>query len=357
MADCGDRPAPDLLARVAFAVAAQRKSWPNIVHVSDDTAVAATMTPTLTPGSGLTGNASPHAAVMSIGAPSTLGPDAERALAVADRIALTSSTYAREMVAETPATSELARALAPVRDRVRGIAHGIDDARWSPARDGFTPAQFSADDPSGKAECKLELQREVGLPPRPRTPLISARGPFRLLSADAADAIAAADVQVVFLIDPARDGSSAPMLRELARRQPTRIASCALADPHEREAMTHRLIAGADFDLLTETFVPGGHSDLYFMAYGTVPIAPRCGGWGDAMVDFDRISGTGNSFLFSRDGDGLVSAVFRAARVYRTPQHQGLVLRAFAQDLSWRSAARRYADLYREALDSHAQRT
>ncbi len=354
LADCGERPAPELLARVAFTLAAQRQSWPSVVHVGEDTAAVAQLARSgdLTPA-----ETAPPAIVVSVDAPAEITGELSRALAVADRIALGSPTYAGELLASAaePTSSELARALEPMRARVRGIAHGTDDARWNPARDNYLPAQFSAADLAGKAECKLELQRELALPPRPRTPLIGVRGPFRLLSAETADAIAAADVQIVFLIDPARDRDIAGTLRDVALRHPTRVAACSIADPAERERMAHRLVAGSDFDLRTDTFSPRGHSELYFLAYGSVPIAPRCGGFGDAMVDFDRITGTGNAFLYSRDGEGLVSAVFRAARAYRTPHHQALVLRAFAQDLSWRTAARRYSELYREALASADQ--
>lgn len=350
LVDCGNRRGGELLTSIARTVATERDQPFHVLHVVDDTAAAAEVARQLPVPAG----AEPVATVVSLLDDGAVSPALASALAAADRIALASPTYARELLdsAATDAATPLARALAPLAERVRGIAHGIDDARWSPARDGYAPVQFSIDDPSRKAECKLELQRSLGLPPRPRTPMYAARGPFRLLTAEHADAIAAADIQIVFLLDPARDAAAAPMLRDLARNS-TRVATCAINDPGEREMMAHRLIAGADFDLVTDTFRPGGHSSLYFMAYGNVPVAPRCGGYADVMVDFDRISGTGNAFLYGSDGDGLVSAVFRAARSFRNA-HPGLVLRTMEQDLSWRSAARRYAELYRDAIKAAA---
>src|ERR1700759_4951480 len=46
---------------------------------------------------------------------------------------------------------------------VTGIINGVDYGQWSPETDKHIAAHFSASDLSGKAECKLDLLREMGV--------------------------------------------------------------------------------------------------------------------------------------------------------------------------------------------------
>src|SRR5262249_48753650 len=62
-----------------------------------------------------------------------------------------------------------------LRDRggdVLGILNGIDEDVWSPERDKYIAAHFTAEDIEGKGICKAALQAEMGLPNEPDAPLI-----------------------------------------------------------------------------------------------------------------------------------------------------------------------------------------
>ena len=48
------------------------------------------------------------------------------------------------------------------RDRLAGITNGVDYDLWNPETDPHIAANFSADDLSGKRECKLDLLRRFG---------------------------------------------------------------------------------------------------------------------------------------------------------------------------------------------------
>src|SRR5207253_516433 len=53
------------------------------------------------------------------------------------------------------------------------ITNGVDYDVWNPADDQHLPAHYSAEDLSGKRECKLELLRSFGLPVEPDRPVIA----------------------------------------------------------------------------------------------------------------------------------------------------------------------------------------
>jgi hypothetical protein len=243
----------------------------------------------------------------------------------------------------------------PVVPDLDGIPPGIDELAWDPARDAHLPARFSSADPDGKARCKLALQRELGLPPRARAPLIAVVAPLdpALWDVPTAEALVEGDMQLAMLGAPDHDGPAFERMRQLARRHWTRAAACAVAntDP-AHDALTHRLIAGADFVLCAHPFPAEGPSDLHGLRYGTIPIAPADEGYRQALVELDPHTLTGTGVLF-RPGDAtaLIGAVRRATRAYReSTAWPALVRRLMTMDLSWATAARRTEERYRAAL-------
>src|SRR3989442_16036699 len=54
--------------------------------------------------------------------------------------------------------------------------NGVDTEGWSPDKDPLIPHTYTAQDLSGKAVCKAELQQEVGLEQQPGAMLCAAIG-------------------------------------------------------------------------------------------------------------------------------------------------------------------------------------
>ena len=84
----------------------------------------------------------------------------------ADALSTVSPRYAREI--QTPEQGHgLDWLLRARRDRLAGITNGVDYGLWNPETDPHIAANFSADDLSGKRECKIDLLRRFGLPEDP----------------------------------------------------------------------------------------------------------------------------------------------------------------------------------------------
>jgi glycogen synthase len=309
------------LARAALA-AASAAGWPDVVHAHDARTAAALVHV----------RAANRATATVLGARGDTAP--ADALAAADRIVAPSPQQARALRA-APAWSAAA-------DRIVGFLDGLDPTRWDPRRDTALPARFDADDLTGKAESKAALQRELGLAQRPRDPLLVAIEPSAELAGAAAH-LAEAGAQIA--ASGAAVGVAIAKLASLAARLPLRIA---VRDGDD--ALAHRLLGAADFFAAP---AGGGMRRLAGMRYGAVPIVAGGSGFDDVVVDFDPASLTGSGFVHDGTEAGLRAAVSRAARVYGTPAMDALVARVMAVDLSWRSAAARYAGLY-ESLTSAA---
>jgi starch synthase len=248
--------------------------------------------------------------------------------------------------------------------------NGADYDRWSPWIDPFLPARYGApaaeaDELSeaewaasmaGKARCKAELQRELGLPVRPRTPLlatISRLTPQKgidliigLIEREAAGLVGRVDLQYVILGQG--DNAFEQRLRMLAERFPNRLAVRLGYD----EPLAHRTEAGADFFVMPSRFEPCGLNQIYSMRYGTLPIVRSVGGLRDTVVDYDARSRSGTGFVFTQfDVPALSGAVRRALAAYNGDEAAlaALQRRAMRVDFGWGVSARAYLNLYKQA--------
>lgn len=294
-------------------------------------------------------------------------------LQFADRITTVSPRYAQEI--RTPefgyGLEGLTQALGP---RLSGILNGADYERWSPWLDSFLPARYGApalelDGQSdaafaatlaGKARCKAELQRELGLPVRPRAPLFATIS--RLTEQKGIDLIAAflehelpLRAEMQYVIVGQGDAVLEQRLRGLAERHPGRLAIRLGFD----EPLSHRTEAGADFFVMPSRFEPCGLNQLYSLRYATIPIVRSTGGLFDTVVDYDARSRSGTGFSFTPyDPGALSNAIRRACAAYNGDEDAFLALqrRAMRADFSWNVSARAYLGVYRQAIQDARSR-
>ena len=118
------------------------------------------------------------------------------------------------------------------------------------------------------------------------------------------------------------------------------------------EALAHRIIAASDVLVVPSRFEPCGLTQLYALAYGSLPLVRRVGGLADTVRDADAESiaaDTATGFVFEEASEGAlratlerVFALWREPSIWARLQHT-----AMRQDFGWMGSATRYLELYR----------
>jgi starch synthase len=264
----------------------------------------------------------------------------------ADAVTTVSPTYAEEIQ-----TAEFGYGLDGVltgrRHALSGILNGVDYEEWSPEHDVHIAAHYSADDLTGKAKCKADLQATVGLPVDPQVPLVgivsrlAAQKGFDLITAIAPQLLRKR-LQIVVL--GSGDALYQNRLLALARQFKKRLAVRIAFD----NTLAHKIEAGSDMFLMPSHYEPCGLNQMYSLRYGTIPVVRATGGLQDCVVEFDARGGQGTGFKFVEySGDALMACIERALRAYRTPTSWATLMRnAMHADFSWDRSAAAYADLY-----------
>jgi starch synthase len=234
---------------------------------------------------------------------------------------------------------------------VAGILNGVDYGEWSPENDAHIAAHYSADDLSGKAECKQDLLREMGESTiEPDLPVIgivsrfAAQKGFDLIS-HIADRLAREEMLFVAL--GSGDKIFEDMFRRLCRQYPTHFAVRIAYD----DALAHKIEAGSDMFLMPSRYEPCGLNQIYSLRYGTPPIVRATGGLDDTVEQWDAKSGKGTGFKFwEYSGDALLTAIRNALAVFRDKQAwQTLMRNGMSKDFSWSVAAKEYVRVYERA--------
>ena len=275
-------------------------------------------------------------------------------LAFADMINAVSPTYAQEI--RGPLFGYGLEGLLNHRvERLTGILNGVDYKEWSPADDPHLPYHFDHHDLSGKAQNKLALQKQFGLPQQPDTPLLGLVG--RLVEQKGIDLVLGIIQGLIYqnaqlVVLGSGDKRFHQLLEEAAKAHPDHIA----VHIGYSEPMAHQIEAGADMFLMPSRFEPCGLNQIYSLRYGTVPIVRHTGGLADTVVDANDANlaaGTATGFQFEHaNSDGLWWTTHRAISLYRDhpEQWRQLMITGMKQDFSWKQSARHYLELYDQAL-------
>ena len=262
-----------------------------------------------------------------------------------------SPTYAREIL-----QPEFAYGIeGVVRGRaadLSGILNGADYDEWNPEADPMIAAGYSESDLTGKALCKSDLQRALGLPEKKSVPLFCVVA--RLVKQKGIDLLAEAlphilDLDVQFVILGAGEHWSHVFFEDLARTRPDRFACRIGFDP----AIAHRIIAGSDFFVMPSRFEPCGLTQMYGMRYGTLPVVHATGGLDDTVENFDEAGRQGTGFKFYQPTAGaLYNTIGWATHTYYHNKKaiHTLMQQAMSERFTWEEAARKYEDLYRVAM-------
>ncbi len=273
-------------------------------------------------------------------------------LVAADVLSTVSPRYAREI--QTPEQGcGLDWLLRARSDRLVGITNGVDYDVWNPETDTDIAAKFSADDLSGKRECKLDLLRRFGLPQEPERPIIGIIS--RLVGQKGYDLIRQAargilDTGAFFIALGAGAREYEDFLQSWHDQAPQRVG---IYKGYAGEPLAHQIEAGADMFLMPSLYEPCGLNQMYSMRYGTVPVVRATGGLDDTVESFDVSTGKGNGFKFGPySASALLEKIREAIYFYTEPDIWAKIQRnGMETDNSWSAAARKYLQLYREVTE------
>jgi starch synthase len=266
----------------------------------------------------------------------------------ADAITAVSRTYAQEI--QTPEQGFGLDGLLRARSgRLFGIVNGMDYGDWNPATDPHLFYHYSANDPSGKRNCKRALLREIGFDERNAAPVVGivSRLTFQKGFDLCFDALpwflAHRDLRLVAL------GSGEPRYEQLFEDLQRRFPGKAWFFRGFNEKLAHWIEAGADIFLMPSRFEPCGLNQMYSLKYGTPPVVHKTGGLADTVEPYDAATGTGTGFVFEHfTANGLGWALDLALSTFHNhPAWDRLMANGMAKDFSWDVQGREYVDLYR----------
>ena len=216
---------------------------------------------------------------------------------------------------------------------------------YNPETDKYLFKNYSKDDLSGKKVCKRELQKLLGLPEKPDTPIIAVIS--RLVSHKGLDLIKTtieslltSDVQVVIL----GKGETAyeSFFTDISKAY---SGKCATIIAYNQD-LSRKIYSGADIFLMPSKMEPCGLSQMIASRYGTVPVVRETGGLNDSIKAYT--GETGNGFTFKDyNAHDMLYTINYAVRTYKDKGIWTDVLqKVFNMDFSWKNQAGEYEKLY-----------
>ncbi len=271
-------------------------------------------------------------------------------LQYATALTTVSPTYARELT-----TPEFGMGLDGVlRGRsgdLSGILNGIDLDVWDPRTD---PEIATYKTPRGKGRAKARLRKEFGLPDveGPLAVVVSRlshqKGLDLLL--EALPAFIDRGGQLALL------GSGDKALEEAFTKAAADHSNVAVRIGYD-EALSHRMMAGADAILVPSRFEPCGLTQLYGLRYGTVPVVAATGGLVDTVIPASPMalrSGVATGLQVAPlTSHALAGALTQLTELYADVDTWAMLQsNGMRQSVGWEASAAEYAALYDRLTDA-----
>ncbi len=270
----------------------------------------------------------------------------------ADALTTVSRTYADEI--QTPEFGNgLEGALRQRSGDLFGILNGVDYEEWDPAVDPHIAAHYTADNLTGKKECRRDLLHAFGLKGiADETAVIGVVSRFATqkgfdLIVESMDRLVQEDMVLVMLGNG--EEYYERLLVEMAERYPAKVRVQVKYDI----VMAHKVEAGSDMFLMPSRYEPCGLNQIYSLKYGTVPVVRATGGLADT-IDEQPMSRNGFKFYGYTAGD-LMDALQRALGAFRNKEEwEQIMRRGMAQDFSWDRPAQEYVRVYERVIQNRS---
>ena len=271
-----------------------------------------------------------------------------------DLITTVSPSYCREI--QTPEFGHGFDGILRSRsDLLVGILNGIDCQQWNPATDEALHTPYSAEQPAGKAQNKLDLQHHLGLARDSHLPIVAMV--TRLATQKGLDILEKAWAKLIrrplqFVLLGDGEEKHMAFFRRLQDRHPELVSITLSFD----DTLARQIYAGSDLFLMPSHYEPCGLGQLIALRYGSIPLVRHTGGLADTVFDADD-DPQGNGFVFeAATAKALLAALDRALDRYHDRNGWAqLVQRAMSGDFSWEQSAMRYVAAYSRAQESKGE--
>ncbi len=268
------------------------------------------------------------------------------AIEMSDYVNTVSPTYANELK-----SADFAHGLQDIivrnQHKMFGILNGIDIDYYNPQTDKFLFKNYSINDMSGKAVCKEELQKLLGLNVKKEIPIIAVIS--RLVSHKGldllkcvADNLLTSDVQLVIL-----GKGEIGFENYFSNLASTYKGKCATVIAYNQD-LSRKIYSGADLFLMPSKIEPCGLSQMIASRYGTVPIVRETGGLNDSIKDYSYTGEGGNGFTFHNyNAHDMLYVINQAIRTFNDKAlWQDVQSRAMNMDFSWKNQTNEYEKIY-----------
>lgn len=277
-----------------------------------------------------------------------------RGIMYADVINTVSPNYAREIM--TKDYGELLDEL--LRERkavVSGILNGIDYNIWNPETDLYLTKKYSISSLDKREENKKILQERFGLPIKKDAFVLSYIG--RLSKQKGLDLLfpimhtLLEELPLQMVVVGEGESDIMEFFHDLETRFPDKVATHLKFD----SILPHIVFAGSDVTIIPSRFEPCGLIQMEAMRMGTIPIVRKTGGLADSVEDYNPDKSTGTGFVFEKfDSSSLMIALIRAFENFRDRSKWRLLQeRVMSKDFSWINSAKKYENLFNQAIGIH----
>lgn len=267
----------------------------------------------------------------------------------ADLVTTVSPTYALEIQDEEQGCG-LDGVLRARSADLSGILNGVDASVWNPATDALIASPYSAATIKRKAHSRAALQQAFELEPQTQAPVfgvvsrLTEQKGFNLILQGLPQLLERGGQLVVL------GGGDAPLVAALENAAAGYPKAIGVKIGYD-ESLAHRIVAGADVILVPSRFEPCGLTQLYGLAYGTLPLVRKVGGLADTVQDCSLENldeGRATGFVFERfAADDYGAALRRAFALFkRGSEWRKVQRRAMAQRFGWDMAAAQYVAQY-----------
>jgi starch synthase len=268
-----------------------------------------------------------------------------------DIITTVSKKYAEEIQTQEFGHN-MADVFRSIKKRLFAIPNAVDFENWNPETDTHLPCNYSASNISSKGQCKLELQKKMGIALNSDIPMLGTIS--RITFQKGMDILAETlellfqDEEFQFVIAGSGDQAISRRYDHLKKMFPQSIG---LYWGYSEE-LEHLFLAGLDIFLMPSRYEPCGLTQMYSLKYGTVPVVRATGGLDDVIEQWNERRKTGNGFKFNNlNQDELYNTIRKVIIEYKDKDNWELIKKnGMSYDYSWDDAAKEYEKIYKSVL-------